>query len=166
MLKQTDIAGMPGNGNLRPVDPSLTNIAVVEVVYCRRPGEEPTAVESRFSRWVHTTEQPWTRRFNVGADWQPLDCGWVEQASLLHLANNEGKNLRFVPTKEEEEQTQAKVVEVGLSILTTEADRELVEPGWVVFPKETMRVQPIDLSRLRVRCRSGTARCTLTLFPG
>ncbi len=112
----------------------------------------------QFSRRLQTDEQPFVRRGRAGEDWQPLPTGWLSQAGFLVLTNDEGVGMQVQPTEAERRDAAGKILEVS----SCDGD-----PGaaWLVPPGEEFRGTPADLAKVRLRCRSGECRYTLTLFP-
>lgn len=136
-------------------------LSVVETVYHQAVGEPARAVPSRFSRWLRSTEEEsFQRSVRVGEDWTPVEASWVVEASHLMLENREGRALVAVPTDRERAETEARVVEMGVL-----AEGGGVVPFLRVPPGESCRFTPAELSRLRVRCLHGRARCLLTVVP-
>jgi hypothetical protein len=130
-------------------------LVVVETIYHAATGCEPTAAESRFARKLETDEQPYTRRITVTQEWQQVDTGWITEAGMLRLANKEGEGLQVQPTAEERAAMASKIVELSVD----------GSAPWLIFPGESFRGMPSELESLRVRCRSGEARCLITIFP-
>lgn len=87
----------------RTQKPRLTvdSMTVVELVYHRRAGQGPISIESRFSRPLSTSEQPWRREKTVSETWEPLDLGWITSPGML-VIKNEAVRRSTIPTKEEE----------------------------------------------------------------
>jgi len=146
-------------------EPVGDRLTVVETVYHQPEGEEPTAVESRYSRRLLTNEQLFQRRCRAGAQWQPLDTGWVDAAGLLVIENREGRFLQRRPTDAERLEAAARILEI-----TVERDSTMhaapLEPDWFVLPGESMRGHPAKLANLRVRCQAdGGARFTVSIVP-
>lgn len=140
-------------------------LTVVETVYHQPWGEEPVAVESRFSRDLQTRNQLFERRCRVGEDWQPLECGWLGEAGMLVIENREGRFLQRVPTDEEREAAAAKVLEVGWEPDGATMHDPPATAQWIIPPGESIRGQPATLKSLRLRCRSGECRFTVYLLP-
>lgn len=124
----------------------------------QQPNAPPAVADPAWGRFVESDEQPWVRQLTVGPEWQALDCGWVERAGLMVLQNTEGKFPQVIPTEEERAAVAARVVELAYKPCPAFAT-------WVVRPGAAHVGEPGDVKLLRVRCRSGTARCTLYLFP-
>ena len=148
----------PGTAGGRPANPC--RIAVRELLYHQAPQEQPTAVESVFSRPLSTEEQPYTRKAKVNEAWVPVETGWLLGAGMLHLANEEGRFQQVQPTPGERAAAARKVVEVGLAVAEGE-----VAVCWLLRPGESLRAEPAEVGRLRLRCREGVARVTVNVFP-
>ena len=131
----------------------MNRLSVVELVYHQPEGERGVAVESRFARNLVSTEQMYHRRITVTEEWQPIDGAWIKQAGMMVLSNDEGR-FTVQPTQEERDAANEKIVEVGSDGMK-----------WLARPGESIRAEPSDLSAVHVRCRKGSARCTLSLFP-
>lgn len=132
-------------------------LTVVETVYHRPFGQDPTAVETGFTRELKTAEQVYTRRLTATEDWQSLDCGWLESCSSLSIENLAGKNLQVVPSEEERAEIAKQVIEIC----------PLGWDGfpWLVYPGESMRACPSMVTALRIRCLSGKAKFIVSLVP-
>jgi hypothetical protein len=129
-------------------------LTVVETVYYQPLDEQPTAVQSRYTRPLTSDAQPYSRTLEATESWQPLDVGWIEGAAVVILHNDEGKFPRVRPTVEERQAAAAKVLEVGRG---GAAD-------WLIPPGASMRALAAQPGQLQVRCQAGTAKFTLTLF--
>lgn len=144
-------------------------LTVVETVYHQEPGQQPTALTTRYGRPLETAEQPFTRRLRLGDAWQPLPAGWLDAAALLHLVNEEGRQLTRQPTPADRQALAGRVVEVGVlppghwGLSAETAVAPVV--CWLVRPGESLRAEPAALAALVLRCRQESARVTLTLLP-
>jgi hypothetical protein len=129
---------------------------VVETSYHQIHGSQPSGlVESRFSGWISSDEQPYGPRFmnRVGPDWVKLDCGWVKKASMLFL-KNEPQDKTLIGEA---------AVQVGLWV-----GQDHVVPFAEIpaeFPSHSARFCPTDLDALYVRCLRGETRLTVTIYP-
>jgi hypothetical protein len=151
---------VPKAGAAKPPPKVRARLFVVEQVYHQPAGQSPTSVESRFGRWLGSDEQPHLRPMTVGPNWQPLDTGWVgEKVGHIVIANEEGKSRLRQPTEAERQETEAKVVEIGV-----ESDH-LVDTFALVRPGETCRFEPAAAGMLRLRCRVGAACCSVAVLP-
>lgn len=135
-------------------------VTVIQQVYHHQPGMQPAVVEVKSARWLDSEEQAYDRNVSVGPDWSGIDSGWVPSPSMAVLYNREGVNLSAVPSAAELDALKAKVVEVGFAPGDTPPSAALLVP-----PGEAQVMAVADVRTLRVRCRSGSARCTLTLIP-
>lgn len=134
------------------------------------------------------TGDPYVRTVTVGEEWRPLDIGHVTQCSLMVLVNERTAWDRN-PTPQQVLDAAAKIVEVSHGqapavILEENPTPPLVprtmfsspafssrktapayRPDRLIYPGEHDKGVPMDLSAVRIRCRSGSTRCTLYLFP-
>lgn len=151
----------PKKAVVAPVQPDTARIAVVESVYHQQTGEKPTQTESRFSRLLRTTEQPYSRKVRATHEWLALDCGWVTVAGMVVIVNEEGKFTQTIPTNERRTEALKKVLQLGIA--TDDLGRAL--PVARILPGESCRFHPEDVKKLRIRSLSGDTRYTITLFP-
>ena len=133
-------------------------LTIVENVYYREPGEQPTMTELSHSRIIDGTGQVYERRLTATEEWQPLDCGWIEETSQLIIRNREGYFLQTNPTEEERKESDSKILEISFS-------PEMENECWLVYPTESMRGVPKILAPLFIRSQSGKTRFTLVLYP-
>lgn len=132
-------------------------LTVVEKVYHQVMGEGATdMVDNRFYRELKTEEQVYQRKLKATEEWQKLDCGWITECGMLAIKNEEGLFHNTLPTPEERAEVATHVLELGIGAQ---------EASWQVLPQESMRGCPMSLQSIYVRCRHGTAKFTLTLFP-
>lgn len=139
----------------------MTRITVVEQVAYQQEGESPTSIESHFSRWLESTEQPYQRRLTVGPDWLPLDRGWLHQYPrvLFLLRNDGGPPVQRVLSIEETRRRDELTVEIGACF-----DSEKI-PVVQVRSGESCRFELGRSASLYLRCPTGESRILITLFP-
>lgn len=154
-----DLTGTSTSSSVTPPPPPplspqrpLYRFGVVETCYHQQHGQQPTGIsESRFSGWIDSDEQPYGPRFmTVGEEWCSLDCGWIEQASMMVLKNDPDKGADAT-------------VEVGVV-----CDAGVIIPFAEIpaqFPSHSLRFCPTHLKSLRVRCLKGQTRVTIVLYP-
>lgn len=162
----SDVPELIGNypsGLPRPIATSGSYLTVVCQVYHQPAQGLPTPANPSYGCQLESDEQPYTRWFNAGSEWKPLDRGWLEAASLLILQNEEGRYPATRPSAEEKQAIAERVVEIGLD--PGDGDWNYLTPVLLVRPGRTCTVEPADLKNLMVRCRKGAARCVLYLFP-
>ncbi len=141
-------------------DLERARLTVVERLGYQQIGARPFALESAFSVWLDSQEEPYSRTFRVAEEWQPLDYGWMASASLLVLRNEEGLFHGVNPTEEVRQQVAARVLELGRWVAG-----DTVTAFASVQPQHSLRFEPLDLSAFRIRCRCGAAKYRLTLMP-
>lgn len=153
------------------------HVVVVENIVHQGPHQEPLPIESRYLRWLETTEQPYIRRLSITEQWVQLDCGWLTEASVLVIHNDEGK-LAHVPSPEEAQTLRSRVIELAVEeevkipdlLPTGEDSREMrvLIPFGSIPPCESIRLLDPCLTKFRLRGRAGEKnplRCTVHLIP-
>lgn len=137
-------------------------VTVKELVYHQALGEEPTQSMSVFSRLCETKEEVWDRRLTVGNDWQPLvskHC-WIEEPGMVLIENLAGAFQHVIPTEEERQAEEAKVLEVGVDGHT------VIQVPFSIIPAEaSIRIWIEDLTKFHIRCRSGETKYKVTVLP-
>lgn len=137
-------------------------LTVIETVAHQQVGQAPFSLGVPYQRWLESQEERYSRTLKVGEEWTPLDCGWVKEASLLLIRNEEGSYRTRNPTEEEKAVTAAKVLEVAAWL---GEDILVMETLDVVGPQESIRRIPARLDNLMIRCRSGVARYRILVVP-
>lgn len=137
-----------------------TRLVVIGTVYHQRHDQPPTAVAESYCHWLESDRLADLQELEVGGEWQPLDCARVGHPSLVVLLNLEGRQPQVVLTEEEKVLLAGKVVEVGFS-----TSPDSINYGVSVRPGESQRLSPAEGCRLFLRCRGGTARVVVHLFP-
>lgn len=134
---------------------------------------------------------PYVRTITVGEEWQVLELGHLKACSLMVLVN-EATRWDRNPTDAQRLEAASRIIELshGSPItaplddggpkaaagLRTMFSAPLSSSGKgppagayrvdrLIYPGEHDKGVPADLSSIRLRCRRGTARCTLYLFP-
>lgn len=149
-----------------PPRPAVARLTVVETVYHQAAPNDPTCTEARFGRVIESDEQPYKRQIVVRERWDELDLGWLKGKPIGQLIlSNAPTNWQRWPTPEEKAEAEARVVEIT-HVEPDEAIERFAAPFARVRPGESCRFEPVDPGALRVRCRSGETRATLTLIPG
>jgi len=141
--------------NVGPPASLKARVTVVEHVYHQLPDEQPLEIEARFSRYLDSDEQLYTRRLKLSTEWELLDTGWVHKPSTIVLRNEEGKFTQVKPTDEERAEATKHVVEVRVG--------DEGEAQWYVPCGESFRGSP---SRpVYVRSRVPHTRATIWAIP-
>jgi hypothetical protein len=138
----------------------LNRVTVVGGVYHQSGDLPPTCTPSSFGAMLQTDEAPFScPRATAAEEWSAVPVGWLDECSLVGIKNLGPDPSGKVPTEEEKSALAAKVLEVC-------SGKDFVEGGaWLVHPGHDMRACPGDLRSLRVRCRSGKTRYSVTVFP-
>lgn len=137
-----------------------SRLVVVETTYFQPESGSPYAVEARYGRVLSSDEQMFTKTCKVGQEWIPAPSGWLEgQVGLLVISNEEGKSRQTYPTEKEVAATQEKVLEIGFDT------GNYVQVFGQILPGEDMRLHPVNMQALRLRCRKGEVKSVVSVFP-
>lgn len=134
-------------------------ITVVEQVYHQSLGLEPIQYTARYMRRIDSEEQPYQRTTKAGPSFQKLDCGWIKEASLLCIRNEEGKNIHWIPTKEERQRMDKRVLTIAFG-----ADAVCLT-AIQVLPGESCRFCPTFLDSILIKGVEEGVRYSLTVIP-
>jgi len=136
----------------------VDTITVVETVYHSPFQQQPTSIATRFSRDLTTQAQPYERYLTATEKWDLLDYGWLEDnIGMLIIHNLEGEFTQTIPTPEEKEDAEKRILEIAFGPHTGQ---------WIIPPRESMRGYPTSVSDLWIRCSYKTAKYRLNLLPG
>ena len=125
-------------------------------VYYEQSGTTPSQISASFvSLLPKSEEQVYTRKINIGEEWEPLDLGWVENVGTIVLENRKAI-FQTVPTKEETEAEEKKVVYIRNK-------KETI--GWAI-PAGGFFMAVTRGEEIEVRCLSGSTKAVVNVFPG
>ena len=125
-------------------------------VYYEQQGTQPTQVSCSFGTTLpKSEEQVYIRKIVIGEEWEPLDMGWVENVGTIILENRR-KIFQKVPTKEEKQQADKKVVFIR-------NNKETI--GWPI-PSGGFFMSASRGEDIEVRCLSGSTKPVINVFPG
>lgn len=144
-------------------------MVVVETVYHQVSGEGPQSFQSRYTRWVGTDEQTYTRRTKAGPEWKPLEFGWVESACQVTVSNLSKSYTDMILTPEQVEELETHLLIVGVSVDVARSEngqgtmwsrhpsqQVVVAEFLIVYPGESCRFEPCDGQKYMVRaCSEG-----------
>ena len=160
----------------RAVPVAKARIVVTQTITHVPPRGEPTSLAVGMARNCESDELPYRRpsgSFVVGVDWRPLDLGWLGEGDgagggeavvgQVALYNTEGTTLEKIPTPEEREAIDRRVVEVAVRDCAGDPI-----PTFLVRPGDVFRGEPTDAGKLLFRCQDPAqkVRCDLVVFPG
>ena len=155
--------------NATPPKPP-NRIGVVEMFYHEVADQVIRSIESRFFRVLKTDEQYYTHACKADGHWRPLELGWLQECGML-VITNEPTKFNAIPTKEQKEEAASKILEIAIAP-AEETGRTMLSPAkpqpvacFIIHPGESMRVTPVDVRQIRVRCRNGETRFTPVVFP-
>lgn len=152
--------------------PTPARVTVVEKVFYECEGQSPASIDHSYDRTLASVEQPVTRVLVVGEQWQVLNPLWLppQGVGLLMLYNHPPG------ATDPAEMVAGHVVEVAFispaaqpsksrTMWDPPLEKQVPPAQLIVHPGRDMRVEPIDVSMIRIRCRRGETRCTLTMLP-
>ena len=108
---------------------------------------------------LQTVEDPYDRHQRFGEDWQPIEVGWIEGASIVYLFNTEGGGFQRIPTEEEKAAVTARIIEVAVG------NDPYPTPFLLLPPGRRQSFLPADIKRLVARCQKGIAKCRIVILP-
>lgn len=128
-------------------------VTVVETVYHQAVDSQPTGEPRNHSIPVYTDQQPFERTLLLSGQWKTLrELGcWLEECSLVVIVNIEGSTLQRNPTPDERQRIEDAVVHLSYGI--------------VVRPGRSCRIEPQNMSELRLRCASDKALVKIAVYP-
>lgn len=165
---------MRPNLSRRPTNSSKgpgSTLTIVQNIYHQQEGMQPIHVESRISRKLSSDEQPYVRQLKVGEIWTPLETGWLGECSILVIKNNEGRFTDKLPTPEQVEEAESKVLEIGFStrgpspLNPKSIEPEVIIGALEILPRESHPIHPIALWSVYIRSRKGETRYSVTIIP-
>ena len=125
-------------------------------VYYEQIGATPSQVSCSFvSLLPKSEEQVYIRKIDIGEEWEPLDLGWVENVGTVVLENRK-KVFQTVPTEEEQESEEKKVVYIRNK-------KETI--GWAI-PAGGFFMAVTRGEEIEVRCLSGSTKAVVNVLPG
>ena len=141
-------------------------LTIVEQIYHQAPGEDPTSYSHSYWRVLPVTgEQVLQRRQEAIELWKKIDLVWFEKSpfSMFMIRSEEGKFPHTIPTEEMRATAESKILEVGFC---KTGETEVQSTHLLVYPNEMARFSPEPGYEWYVRCKNGSARYTLFVFPG
>lgn len=134
-------------------------LTVTDNIYYAQPGADPKQIDASYSRFIRTNEQIYERITHASTTWNKIGSGWIEgKASLVTIRNRYTRDVtNRNPTQAEIEETKKHILEVSFSTADT-ADI-------LIYPGESCRFTPKDLSRLKIRSAYGLTRYICSIAP-
>tara|TARA_R110002020_G_scaffold376130_3_gene587315 strand:+ start:33733 stop:34227 length:495 start_codon:yes stop_codon:yes gene_type:complete len=145
---------------LKPADPK-SHLTIIEQVYFQMPYEEPEGVETRFTKFVESEEEPYNKRKLVkDTKWEtcPSEVSGSATVVIRHL----GKRFQTNPTEEQKTEADNSILRVVLSPSPLLVD---TMPSILVRPESSCRFEVEDTSFIYMKCLQGKARTRIYIFP-
>lgn len=121
-----------------------------------RGSDPPHAIDHRYEVPSVTAEQVFDRHTSVGVEWVPVPLAWIERPGLIVVRNRVGENRPTQPSPAELAADAKLVIEIDMGDGVAVA---LVRPG------RFASFEPSDAARMRLRCPSGDAAVSVTVYP-
>ena len=145
-----------GKVRAKPPPELQDKVTLVKSIYYIRVGMQPQAVEGSSTRRLHGKGGSLLTFSDVATmEWQLLSPVRTTTVGLLIIANMEGFFTQTIPTPEERQEAEAKVLQIGVG----------GRPLLLVSPREVQDIMPVDISELQIRSVHGEAKYTLTVLP-
>ncbi len=129
-------------------------LTIVETAYHTPTRGEAKANDCSFSINLTTDDPVYVRPgLLIDETPTPLDCGWVKDP-LMFIIENTGEKRLVNPSVKEAEADAMHVIEIALG-----GGCFLLPPG------HSFRGMPDDFNRVRLRCRKGSVKVQVTIFP-
>lgn len=137
---------------------SRNRLSVSTTILHSENGEQPTALEMRFSAYPTEEGSPYKRNLTVphGEVAIPLDTGWIKQASLIHIANKTGLKWQLIPSKEELADHAGAIVRLR--------HKDDAGGGILIRPGKFIIVELEDPSSYVLECVSSVVSAQVSLF--
>jgi hypothetical protein len=156
----------PRNYTVR--DFTKARLVIQDTINYVTPNGEVTQDHTNFTHWLENqSEQPYNRRMIAVEQWEKIPIGWAGEwgsCSMVYIENiREPRQVR--PTPEEQAAEDAKIIEVHFGPASHggfSADDSI----FVIPPGESLRGQPKKFDQIYIRCLSGFARYTISIYPG
>ena len=140
----------------KPQDDRTT--AIMQL-YFEQQGEQPVGFDFRCAHKTPPAgEDPWVRRVDVGAEWAPLDFGWLAgKAGVIAIENQAGRGRTTQPTDAEREATAKQIIEVSFHD---------TQPACIIRPGGFLVFEPVVYGDICIRCLAGGVPARLVVLPG
>jgi hypothetical protein len=153
----------PTTADPKPPRVRPARMTVRDMVYHQNPGDQPTLAETAFTVDLTTQEQPYRRPQVATQRWSPVDFGYLTEASHVVIENREGRFTQRVPTPEQREAAEAKVLEIAFFAGIDMHERPAA--CILVPPRQSIRVVFAKLGLVKIRSQYGDARYFVCAFP-
>jgi hypothetical protein len=145
------------NHNPDSIHEIKAEVTVVNKAYHQPGDSDPTCVETGYSYFLETDEQPFTRIHTVGEDWIPLQTGWLTDSSLVIISNDGAKRANVVLTEEEEDERSKRFILVAFE--------DTSRPTIIIRPGRSAEFEPLTLNGIKIRCTKNSVRYTASILP-
>lgn len=151
-------------------------LVIVENVYHQTPGQGPQSFVSRYTRWLDSDEQTYTRKTKAGPEWKALELGWVESCCQLTVTNLHPCPTEMVLTEEQTGDVESHLLFVGIlreetathpqrKTMWSKASHMTVLEFAKIYPGESCRFEPVAGVKYVIRALSDGTPFVLNAIP-
>jgi hypothetical protein len=132
-------------------------VVVLEKIYHQIPGEDPTLITSNFQYDVECDDQVFNRRHKITTDWILIETAWINQASMMIIQNLGPKRPNVQLGPDEMHELETRYMEVSLR-----GDNEI---DLFIPVGQSIRIIPVYLNKLKIRCVRNDTTYEMSIFP-
>lgn len=128
-------------------------------MHFQQHGEMPLSGNCNFSFNQKASDEPAFQRWQkFDEEWKQVETGWVDAVGYILLESRVGKGLNVNPSSEQKEEFTLQVIEVSAAMpLEDSMATMIIKPGCAMMAEFTKAPW--------IRCRKGTAKVNVTVFP-
>ena len=134
-------------------------LSIVHNIYHQMPGEQPVSYTTRSSVMLSPGSALLNQVVSIGEDWQPIPVRLPDEVASITLHNLGPDRPPVIPSQEEVEDIQARIIEVAYS------EAESPHAQWQVPVGQDMRALPINPGMLRIRCAHKDTKVRIIIAP-
>jgi hypothetical protein len=123
--------------------------------------EPANAFDFRWSKQLKSDEETYTRKLKAGTTWKPFPKGWTDTPALVRVENMEGKRPQSIPSDEDREQINKRVVEIAY----LDSDGKPLGLVMQIKPGEAHTFPPLSLDNIYFRARVEVALIHVAIVP-
>lgn len=137
-------------------------LLVISTAHYRGSDGKVKSIDCRIGRNIESKDDPIIRTVEIGEDWTPLESAWIKDIGYLFLRNDGGIKFNVVPTEEQINEAQSRVVEIGYHVCgSTIVPVSL----WQIHVGECFQGKPIAGNDILLRCQHGKTNVTMMIHP-
>lgn len=164
-------------------------LIVVSHTYHRDKNGRARDITCRSVRELSNRDDCIIREMIVGEEWVQLESAWIKDIGYLVIRNNGGKPFQVIPTPEQLQEAQSRIVEIGYRLQlplnslpekkAIHSTRTMFDPPqiiqeitpsyltlWTIHPNgEPLQGKPSSSVPLYMRCLNGEVTVSMMIVP-